>query len=236
MNRSIFFLLLIPFLGFSQDTLNFDSSFLMGKKEGLVSTNLGLLPQVEMAFLEMQKAARKDSIELKIVSSFRSYAAQKRIWNRKYLRFTNEGLSPEKAITKIIEYSTIPGTSRHHWGTEIDVVDARPLVEGDVLLEEHFHDSGPYVKLGRWLTENAATYGFELVYTKDRSRKGFFYEPWHYSYSALSVGFLSTYLKENLIDQIAIDSSLLGNSYLSKPFMDRYLEEHIKGISTQLKD
>jgi hypothetical protein len=47
---------------------------------------------------------------------------------------------------------------------------------------------------------------------------------------------LSTYLKENLIDQIAIDSSLLGNSYLSKPFMDRYLEENIKGISTQLKD
>ena len=236
MNKSFFFLLLIPILGFSQDTLDFDNSFLMGKKEALISTNQGLLPQVEMAFLEMQKAARKDSIELKIVSSFRSYEAQKRIWNRKYLRFINEGLSPEKAITKIIEYSTIPGTSRHHWGTEIDVVDARPLVEGDVLLEEHFHDSGPYVKLGRWLTKNAATYGFELVYTKDRSRKGFLYEPWHYSYSALSVGFLSTYLKENLIDKIAIDSSLFGNTYLSKHFLNRYLEENIKGISSQLKE
>lgn len=236
MNKSFFFLLLIPILGFSQDTLDFDNSFLMGKKEALISTNQGLLPQVEMAFLEMQKAARKDSIELKIVSSFRSYAAQKRIWNRKYLRFTNEGLSPEKAITKIIEYSTIPGTSRHHWGTEIDVIDAQPLVEGDVLLEEHFHDSGPYVKLGRWLTKNAATYGFELVYTKDRSRKGFLYEPWHYSYSALSVGFLSTYLKENLIDKIAIDSSLFGNTYLSKHFLNRYLEENIKGISSQLKE
>ena len=236
MNKSFFFLLLIPILGFSQDTLDIDNSFLMGKKEALISTNQGLLPQVEMAFLEMQKAARKDSIELKIVSSFRSYAAQKRIWNRKYLRFTNEGLSPEKAITKIIEYSTIPGTSRHHWGTEIDVIDAQPLVEGDVLLEEHFHDSGPYVKLGRWLTKNAATYGFELVYTKDRSRKGFLYEPWHYSYSALSVGFLSTYLKENLIDKIAIDSSLFGNTYLSKHFLNRYLEENIKGISSQLKE
>jgi len=236
MNRFIFFLLLSPFLGFSQDTLEFDSSFLMGKKENFISTKLGLLPQVETAFLEMQKAARKDSIELKIISSFRSYAAQKRIWNRKYLRFTNEGLSPEKAIKKIIKYSTIPGTSRHHWGTEIDVVDAQPLVEGDVLLEEHFHDSGPYVKLGKWLKENASTYGFELVYTKDRSRKGFFYEPWHYSYSKLSVGFLSTYLEENLINEIAIDSSLFGSPFLSKSFMNRYLKENIKGISTQLKD
>lgn len=151
MTRFFFSVLLLPFLGFSQDAHDFDSAFLMGQKEDVISAKHGLLPQVEIAFLQMQRAAKKDSIELKNVSSYRSYAVQKRIWNRKFERFTNEGLSPEKAIQKIIEYSTLPGTSRHHWGTDIDIIDAQPSVEGDVLLEEHFLGNGPYVKLGLWL-------------------------------------------------------------------------------------
>lgn len=236
MTRFFFSVLLLPFLSFSQDAQDFDSAFLMGQKEDVISAKHGLLPQVEIAFLQMQRAAKKDSIELKNVSSYRSYAVQKRIWNRKFERFTNEGLSPEKAIQKIIEYSTLPGTSRHHWGTDIDIIDAQPSVEGDVLLEEHFQGNGPYVKLGLWLKKNAATYGFELVYTKDRSRKGFFYEPWHYTYSALSTEFLSSFIEENLIEKIAKDSTLLGSSYLTESFLNHYLEGNIKGISIQLKE
>jgi hypothetical protein len=75
-----------------------------------------------------------------------------------------------------------------------------------------------------------------LVYTKDRSRKGFFYEPWHYTYSALSTEFLSSFIEENLIEKIAKDSTLLGSSYLTESFLNHYLEENIKGISIQLKE
>ena len=223
--------LVISNSGFGQDSLRYDKSFLLGKKETIISSKTGLLPQAEMAFLEMQSAAKKDSLNIKIVSSFRSYTAQKRIWNRKYLRYMKEGLAPEKAIQKIIEYSTLPGTSRHHWGTDIDIINAEPLLEGDVLLEKHFHRGGTYEKLHLWMMKNARNYGFELVYTKDSLRKGFFYEPWHYSFVPLSSKFLSNYLEKNLIDKAVKDSTLLGYKHISKTFLDNYLNENIKGVS-----
>lgn len=232
---SFFSLLMISYLGFGQDSLVYDEPFLLGKKEATVSLKTGLLPQAETAFLEMQSAAKKDSLQLKIVSSFRSYAAQKRIWNRKYRRYLEAGLTPEKALKKIIEYSTLPGTSRHHWGTEIDIINAEPVLEGDVLLEKHFHSGGAYEKLRLWLTKNAATYGYELVYTKDSLRKGFFYEPWHYSFAPLSEKFLSSYLEKHLIEKVAKDSTLLGSKYLSKTFLNNYLNENIKGVSHRVR-
>ena len=64
-----------------------------------------LQPQAARAFQMMKTAALKDNIKLKVVSSFRDYSTQKRIWNRKYKRFTLEGLSPLEAIEKIVEYS-----------------------------------------------------------------------------------------------------------------------------------
>jgi len=75
------------------------------------------------AYTKMCEAALKEGIKIKAVSSYRNYDHQNRIWTRKYKRFTKEGLSPIQAIRKIVEYSTIPGTSRHHWGTDIDIID-----------------------------------------------------------------------------------------------------------------
>ena len=81
------------------------------------------------------------------MSAFRGYNRQKTIWNKKYERFTNEfSFEPEKAILEIIRFSTIPGTSRHHWGTEIDIVDADYPDEKDVLKSEKFKKNG---KIGR---------------------------------------------------------------------------------------
>ena len=61
MTRFFFSVLLLPFLGFSQEAQDFDSAFLMGQKEDIISAKHGLLPQVEIAFLQMQRAAKKDS-------------------------------------------------------------------------------------------------------------------------------------------------------------------------------
>ena len=69
-------------------------------------------------------------------------------------------MTNEKAIAKIIEYSTLPGTSRHHWGTEIDIIDAGPPAEGDVLVSQKFHDQGPYDALRAWMETYAHDYGF----------------------------------------------------------------------------
>ena len=138
-NFALFLCLLIIQQLRGQATQSFDLDLLLGKKEITASTKeFTLLPQVALAFEKMEVAAKKDSVDLKVVSSYRSYNTQKSIWNRKYKRFISEGLTGSEAIKKIVEYSTLPGTSRHHWGTDVDLIEENKKVEGDVLLEEHF--------------------------------------------------------------------------------------------------
>jgi len=233
---SLLFLLFGLQLGISQERTLVPDSLLLGRYSLEMSEeDFQLQPAAATAFESMRAAALKDSIVIKVVSSFRDYATQKRIWNRKYKRFTTEGMPPEAAIEKIIEYSTLPGTSRHHWGTDIDLVLGDVEVEGDVLLEEHFHQSGPYEKLRLWMEKNASTFGFILVYTNEEERKGFHYEPWHYSYAPLSISYLKRYSENYLLQKIAKDTTLLGHQHLSKDFMRRYFAENIMDINPSLR-
>lgn len=234
-NFALFLCLLIIQQLKGQATQTFDLDLLLGKKEITASSKkFTLLPQVALAFEKMEIAAKKDSIDIKVISSYRSYTTQKSIWNRKYNRFIGEGLTGPEAIKKIIEYTTLPGTSRHHWGTDVDLIDGSKKVEGDVLLEEHFHQ-GAYQKLHLWLQKNATRFGFDIVYTKDSLRNGFFYEPWHYSYAPLSKEFLKTYVDKELIYHIKQDSSLLGKEFISPEFIEGYFRENILGINPLLK-
>ncbi|MFN2262228.1 MAG: D-alanyl-D-alanine carboxypeptidase family protein, partial [Psychroflexus sp.] len=68
------------------------------------------------SFLRMKSLAEEDGIKIKIVSGYRSFQRQKSIWETKFKQFS-ESKSPIEAISEIITYSSIPGTSRHHWGT-----------------------------------------------------------------------------------------------------------------------
>lgn len=194
-----------------------------------------LRPKVAKAFDAMKAAALKDGIVIKVVSSYRDYAHQNRIWERKYARFRESGLSPMQAIQKIIEYSTIPGTSRHHWGTDIDLIDGTPEVDGDVLVPSKFHGNGPFCKFKDWMDVHAIFFGFQLVYTDDIDRKGFKYEPWHYSYVPLSKPYLKTY---NAIDiqQKLEAAKLMGSENFTEAFLQKYLRENINDIHPTLLD
>jgi len=187
------------------------------------------------AFIKMQKAALKDGIKIKVESSFRSYDHQNRIWKSKYVRYTKKGLTPRQAIAKIIEYSTIPGTSRHHWGTDIDIVEDLVKAPADDVLQAKYFEKGKiYGKFKTWLDTHANTFGFYLVYTKDPDRKGFNYEPWHYSYAPLSKPMLQAYLKLDLI-AILQKNKLLGSAFLTPQFIKSYKETHVKGIASYLR-
>ena len=190
--------------------------------------------QAHEAFLLMQKEALKVGIEIKVVSSYRSYEHQKRIWTRKYTRFIAEGLKPEQAIRKIIEYSTIPGTSRHHWGTDIDIIDGSIAAPKDVLNAKHFEGKGVYVKLKNWLDVNADEFGFCLVYTNDENRKGFKYEPWHYSFKPISKKMLVQYQKIS-IQALLKKDKLKGSTYFTDAFITQYINENILDINPDLK-
>ena len=216
----------------SQDP-KFTQQELMGiEVTGLQRTSsYQLRPEAALAFEEMRKAAREEvNVQIQVVSSFRDYNHQNRIWTRKYDRYINQGLSPLDAISKIIEYSTIPGTSRHHWGTDIDIIDLNATQPKDVLLPENFHENGPYCELREWLEERAADFEFHIVYTNKENRKGFKYEPWHYSYAPVAKPLLQAYRKLPL-QEILQQLRLVGSDHFTPDFTRKYISENILDIN-----
>ena len=127
--------------------------------------------------------AQKSGISLKIISSTRTFAQQKVIWENKWNRFATEAPDPTKRALKILEFSSMPGSSRHHWGTDIDL---------NALQNAAFEPGGKHEKVYQWLVEHAAEFGFCQPYTAGRSA-GYQEEKWHWSYTPLSKPFLAQY-------------------------------------------
>ena len=214
----------------------FKKEDLLGQdKLNFYNESIRLLPEAGKAFVAMRESALEEGIEIEIVSAYRSYERQKFIWNRKFYSNAKKGISPKENINKIIEYSTLPGTSRHHWGTDIDIIDGKKPKEGDLLLEEKFHENGPYVRLREWMEKNANRFGFYLPYTNSPKREGFNYEPWHYSFAPLSIPMLEEYLKLDLINLLT-PNDLSGKSCIDEKFLESYINQNVLGINPKLKD
>lgn len=142
-----------------------------------------------------EAALAATGIKIVVVSATRNFDAQKGIWERKWTE--NAAISDPVARTrKILEFSSMPGSSRHHWGTDVDILgitDANPTIPP--LTDAYFQtESGK--KLYKWLQENAGKYGFCQPYTSGRPT-GYFEEKWHWSYTPLSKGF-TEFAKLNL--------------------------------------
>lgn len=121
------------------------------------------------AFEDMCRAAEKDNIKLWAVSAYRTYSYQQGLYNRRVERCQNEGLSLEAAKKKAATIVALPGTSEHHLGLAVDIIS----------VEESFENTKEF----KWLSENAADFGFILRYPKDKqSITKIIYEPWHYRY------------------------------------------------------
>lgn len=207
---------------------------LIGKsKVGRADQPVPLNSEVANAFELMCEAALKDSIQISAVSGYRNFERQKKIWERKFNAHIDNGLTPEVAIDRIIKYSAIPGTSRHHWGTEVDIIDMAVDKPEKLLLPENYEVGGCFFKLKKWMDEHANTFGFYLVYTEG-NRSGFSYEPWHYSYKAVSQPMLQAYLLLYL-PRIIEKYSFEGSVHLTNEVMSKYLKEHILDINPVLR-
>ena len=220
---------------FSQNDVTKGNLFLLGKENLKETLKSGLLNEAYLKFKQMQNDAKKEGVEIEIVSGYRSYEKQKDIWNNKYNKNFENGILGIKNINRIIQYSTLPGTSRHHWGTDIDIIDKRFIPKGDLLIEKNFAENGIYSQLFYWMKKNSKKYGFYLVYDDSPKRKGFKFEPWHYSYKPLSAIFLRRFIKRNLLFKITQDSSLLGRQFIHDSFLESYLKENILDVSIDLK-
>jgi D-alanyl-D-alanine carboxypeptidase len=143
------------------------------------------------AFQKMAEAAKKEGINLVIISATRNFDAQKKIWENKWSGKTKIEGKDATTISDlgerarlILQYSAMPGTSRHHWGTEMDLNS----------LDNNYFLSGEGLKMYQWLSAHAFEFGFCQPYTaKTNGRKGYEEEKWHWSYLPLSKRLLEQY-------------------------------------------
>lgn len=152
--------------------------------QAYASKTIFLNREVYKAFQEMSTKAKQDGISLQIVSGARNFDHQKAIWERKWKRYKD--LDPFSRTRKILEFSSMPTTSRHHWGTDVDLNN----------LENSYFESGKGKKEYDWLVTNAHKFGFYQVYTSKASgRTGYAEEKWHWSYLPLANRYLQAYNK-----------------------------------------
>jgi zinc D-Ala-D-Ala carboxypeptidase len=196
--------LIISFGFYHPNSLVMDLStdFIMGKFKPSEELNFKLVPrkytdklgmylqkEALTAFEKMADAAKKEGVSLKIISSTRNFDYQKRIWESKWVNQKPSLTDKEKAI-KILEYSAMPGASRHHWGTDMDLNS----------LENAYFAKGAGKKVYEWMVAHAATYGFGQPYSAGRSG-GYKEEKWHWSYLPLAKKY-TAYAKSHLTNTL----------------------------------
>jgi LAS superfamily LD-carboxypeptidase LdcB len=136
-------------------------------------------------FVRMAEAAANEGIKLQIISATRSFSYQKGIWERKWNQTKYMGWQDLDKAKDILKYSAMPGSSRHHWGTDIDLN----------ALENNYFTSGEGKQVYDWLCANAPKFGFVQVYTarEPTNRQGYAEEKWHWSYLPLADEYLKQY-------------------------------------------
>jgi len=145
------------------------------------------------SFLAMRDAAAAAGLDLAAASSFRDFDRQLHIWNAKWRGerplldragqlLDAAALDETARIDAILCWSALPGGSRHHWGTDCDLIDAAALPEGYrvQLVPEEYAPGGVFERLAPWLDENMARFGFYRPYASTGCGAGV--EPWHVSY------------------------------------------------------
>ncbi|WP_243471631.1 MULTISPECIES: M15 family metallopeptidase [Winogradskyella] len=213
-----------------KDTLNITTDFVLGKFDYKSDSTFTKVDSkysakeiyintiVYSAFLKMSEAAKKDSIDFKILSGTRNFYEQKAIWERKWN--LNSNLNPIDRAKKILEYSSMPSTSRHHWGTDIDLNS----------LNNSYFNTGKGLKTYQWLQSHANSFGFYQVYTnKNNGRTGYNEEKWHWSFVPLASKYLEFY-NSNIKTE---DISEFEGSHLAKDL--RIIEDYVNGIPTEVK-
>ena len=194
-------------------------------------------------FFKLQVAAKNEiNAQLEIISSYRDFSRQESIWNRKVsgeLKILDDNervinpknYSQKELITKIARFSAIPGASRHHWGTDIDIYDASQIKKEEVkLIHSECVDNGPCAKLHEWLDQkinNDESFGFYRPYAKDLD--GVAVERWHLSYAETAQNYFSNYTLELFIENLKQSNTLLKQPLIKNA--QSYFNKFVTNIS-----
>jgi LAS superfamily LD-carboxypeptidase LdcB len=176
----------------------------------------------------LRSAAAEAGFALTVLSGFRSFAQQRSIWNRKVdgeravldsfgVPLDIRTLMPNELMLAIMRWSALPGASRHHWGTDIDVYDFATTPEGYQveLIPAEVDAGGMHGAMHEWLDDRIASgtsFGFYRPY--DRDRGGVAPERWHLSYAPVAQACEALLTEDVLRDTIAAGDLRLADVIL----------------------
>lgn len=175
-------------------------------------------------YLALQKAAQREGFTLRLASAFRDFETQLRIWNekasgkRKLLSREEaildiQNLSEKELIYSILIWSQLPGASRHHWGTDIDVFDNASCPDGYqvALTRNEVESGGIFFLFHEWLDKHLPSFNFFRPYRTDKG--GIQPERWHLSYAPLANDFQRKYSLD-LLERTIRESNILLKDFL----------------------
>ena len=172
-----------------------------------------LHPCAAEALRSMREEASGAGIELYVASAFRDFNRQLAIWSAKFngrkalldpggVEIVHAELHENALIDAILIWSALPGASRHHWGSDLDVLDAAALGPGEraQMVAQEYEPGGRFERLAAWLDSNMGRFGFFRPYATWQG--GVRPESWHLSYAPVAVPALQVLSLEVLREAI----------------------------------
>ena len=141
-------------------------------------TDIGSGHQVADIALEdlqaMLSAGRAAGVAPAVCSSYRTIEYQTKLFNKKVKYYLEKGYDEAEAYATAGTIVAVPGTSEHHLGLALDIVDNHNWT---------LDESQAKTAAQKWLMANSWRYGWILRYPDGSSEStGIIYEPWHYRY------------------------------------------------------
>lgn len=202
--------------------------------------NVKIHPQILNSLMQLIEKAKNAGFDLRVASGFRSFERQLHIWNSKangirpVLDANGESininmLNDDEKVFAILQWSALPGASRHHWGTDVDVFDASrmaPDYQLQLTLEETQGD-GPFAEFHQWLTQELQQ-GCDFFRPYVPGVGSVSPEPWHLSYAPLAHIFATQLNEDILREKIQATDILLKDSVLKnlETIVNRYIKPY----------
>jgi len=191
----------------------------------------------------LQQAALKSGFKIAIASGYRDFERQLNIWNAKFSGIRPvydrqldmvdmDSLNDWQKVQAILHFSALPGSSRHHWGTDFDFYD-RAAIDDNYQLQlspQEYTHCGPFCGATNWLHTHAQQFGFYFPY--QGAGTGVAPEPWHLSYFPIANQYLNKLADEpKLLFDLIVNEDIEGKSAILHNFeyiIDNYILNVVK--------
>lgn len=187
-----------------------------------------LHPEVTGHLDTLRLAAEAAGFGLRIASGFRSFDRQKMIWNAKAggqrpvmdsagCPLDLSLLTDDEKLFALLRWSAIPGCSRHHWGSDMDIYDARAIPADYTvqLTPAEVTGAGPFTAMHDWLDSQLAKPDAVFFRPYDRDTGGIAPERWHLSCRPVAQRFEHLLDEHRLIDWLCTQDIALKDNIRS---------------------